>query len=151
MIRISDSPIRISTMTTDRWGRPVKYWSVNPWGYVGLEQLSSLIYFESQPTQSELLVQSLGSTTGGLAEAIEHRMKTLKAYSTVYQFNCVKCVRPFEYIRMCAILNNEDQVNRIQAIGWFDAHIKYHVYRLICWTVNKLLAIKPFGSGLLND
>ncbi len=129
MIRVSMGKIAISTRTTDRWGRPIKYWQTNDWAYLDEDRYKKILYFE-EPLKNETDVEYI-------TETIKEKLRLLNAYSVVYQFNAEK--KKGEYFRMCAVMNNKDSNGRIQEVPWFDAYVKVPVYSLICKVANKLI------------
>src|SRR5581483_6160881 len=120
---ISTGPIRISTISSDRWGQPIRYWSVNDWGYVNDRRYEELLEFES-PISNVLQ----------FAKAQINKRLKMSYGQCIYQFNARH--PRWEYLRMVAVMGNSDPVNRIQKIPWFDAFVKHPVYRLICWVMN---------------
>lgn len=132
MLRVSNGAIRISTSSDDRWGIPTKYWSVNSWGWVDLEKFQKLTYYESMPSDSERILWTL-------SDSIKHRLNALQSQNCIFQFNAIRSFRKNSYIRMTAILCNQDETSKIQYIPWFSAYIKYPSYNIICKIMNKII------------
>lgn len=127
MIRISNGPIRISTIGSDRWGARIKYWSVNGWAYLEADKLEQIQFYESPlPKTTDVEI---------LKDLISRKMKALNSYHVVHQFNAQKGKN---YYRMVAVMNNESS-DRIRAISWIDAYVKYPVYSAICKIANRLI------------
>lgn len=130
MIRISMGKVKICKLGVDRWGCPIKFWSVNDaWGYVEEDFYKNLLFFE-EPLKSETDVKYL-------SKAISDKMRAVGGYSVIHQFNVKR--KNTEYYRMIAIMNSKDPNSRIQQISLFDAYVKIPTYSLICKVANKLI------------
>ena len=128
MIRIAMGGIRITTKTTDRWGLPITYWQVAPWGYVDFELYSKLMHYQDPTTMPSLLEPTL-------EHVIAAKLKLLNSQSQVYQFNALKSAAKNQYIRMFAVLHDPYVNNHIKYVSWFDAYVKYPLCLAICAVV----------------